>query len=186
LTQDNRNNKQKTKSSKSLTSPSEDNPKFLNRINHRSNSLQHFSKLSNKGSLKEIKDAPNHLSHLKKTKSDNQDFKNFFGSSTSSTLNQPSSSPKNKKSIFSSNNYSTPILPQTKLLNTGSNPHNVFATSKQNFGFANSTANITSLSPVTATPNFLKKSNSSTTNGYYHHPGHSHDYLSGKYTIYNF
>lgn len=178
LTQDNRNNKQKTKSSKSLTSPSEDNPKFLNRINHRSNSLQHFSKLSNKGSLKEIKDAPNHLSHLKKTKSDNQDFKNFFGSSTSSTLNQPSSSPKNKKSIFSSNNYSTPILPQTKLLNTGSNPHNVFATSKQNFGFANSTANITSLSPVTATPNFLKKSNSSTTNGYYHHPGHSHDYLS--------
>jgi len=176
----NRNSRPKTKSSKSFayssSEASDDSTKnFLNETQH-SNSLQHYSKMNNKSSLKEIKNVPN---HLKKAKSDNQAFQSFFSSNQSAlnSLNQPSSSKTKKSTMFSSNNFSTPILPQTKLYNTGNVGHNTFGTSKQNFEFANSTSNITSLSPVTATPNFLKKSNS-TTNGYYHYLNHNHDYLS--------
>jgi len=179
-------NKQKVKSSKShiYNNGGDDtikNKSFINDrnlVNNRSTSLQQFSRPNNKNSLRDVS------SHLKKTKSENQAFQKYFSSNalTINSLNTPSSSTshssKVKKSMFSSNNYSTPILPQTKpynLSNTHS-PNPFSSSSRQMSSFSSSTNSITSLSHVTATPNFLKKTAGNSNNGL-HYISHSQGYL---------
>jgi len=108
------------------------------------------------------------------------------------SLNSPSSSSptssKGRKSMFSSNSYSSSILPQTKLYNANNSGSTVQygSSSRQYPGFSNSTSNITSISHVTATPNFLKKSSASSNNsGFHHYISHSNSYLSGNYYLKN-
>jgi len=160
-----------------------------------SSSFQQYSKLNQKGSLKDIREPNNN--HLKKTKSDNQAFQRFF-SSNSSTINSStfptsSSSSKGRKAMLSSNNHSTPILPQTKLSNTSNfnssnNPYN--SSSRQHPLFSNNTNNITSISHVTATPNFLKKSNTGSNsnhgNSLHHFISRSNGSLSAEPTRINY
>ncbi|OUM64132.1 hypothetical protein PIROE2DRAFT_9168, partial [Piromyces sp. E2] len=198
VTQDGRNYRQKPKSLKTSEENSRNIPTVNGRTlsNNRSSSLQQFSKLNSKNSLKDIRE-PN--SHLKKTKSDNQAFQKFFTSSSSTvnSLNSPvTASPttsKGRKSMFSPNNYSTPILPQTKLFNTSNFNNSSGSTSpfgsssRQHPGFSNSTSNITSISHVTATPNFLKKSSGSGSGNVFHHyTGPSNNFMSAGPTRANY
>jgi len=149
--------------------------------NERSSSLQQFSRVNNKNSVKDVRD---HQHYLKKSKSENQAFQRFFnGNQTSSN----SSSSKLKKSLYSSN-CSTPGLLQSRLFSSNNNGMNKTSQFKQNKNFSNSSNKppLTSLSipNVTSISNSIKRNtfgnNHDSGHGHAHFGhSHSHGYLSG-------